>query len=77
MYQSFTSSLVRGSTTPKVHLIILRPPREAVGSSAIVVVLVLVMDHLQQDIDVPLHLVAEEQRDVEDHLIDPLHNCKL
>ena len=42
-----------------------------------VVVLVLVMDHLQQDVDVPLHLVAEEQRDVEDHLIDPLHNCKL
>ena len=41
------------------------------------VVLVLVMDHLQHDVDDPLHLVVEEQRDVEDHLIAPLHNCKL
>ena len=49
LYQCFTLRLVRGSTAPKVHLIILRPPREAVSSSTIVVVLVLVADSQPYD----------------------------
>ena len=49
LYQCFTLSLVRGSAAPKVHLIILRPPGEAVSSSTIVVVLVLVADSQPYD----------------------------
>ena len=49
LYQFFTLSLVRGSAAPKVHLVILRPPGEAVSSSTIVVVLVLVADSQPYD----------------------------
>ena len=41
---NFTLGLVWSATASKVDLIVLRPPREAIGTATVVVILVLVAD---------------------------------